>query len=735
MESHGTVDCLPETEVTWKILSVEDDISYQSALVNGLKTLDYGNKKVEFLTANSAQEAGSLLAQNPDIGMILLDVVMETDDAGLRLVQSIREGIGNQLVRIVLLTGQPGMMPLDDLMSTYDIDDYWNKSELTQDHLQTIVLSNLRTWEHLSVIQKARHGMQLLIESSQRISSKYDLKSYTQAILHEVVKLFDFEKGGIVCMAHQHEDVPDKALVFAAAGEFQSWANQYIGSIEVDEYTLQMLKKSFSTEKHVFGSPISVLYFSGEDIDQRDYAVLVKHHSALQDYQIEMLKVFCENVSLGFKNVALHGRLAELAYYDTITGLHNKNWLLRQLAGLSAIERKNSKLLMLFVEDMSYSEVMFGVQFGRSLMKHLHAHLKACFVRSVDIALYERDTLILLVYDRQDYTREDLEHVLHPRLQIDDSLHVIDLMGSLVKLSDVEDKTPAQILGVAKSTLEYAKHDNVDFGVFSQSQLQLHQQRYTLLKALREAIPTDKLFIHLQPKIRLQDDQVIGYEVLARWQHKDGSMIPPDQFIKMAETSGLIDRLDRRITRLACRAAKALESNGIVNVSLSVNVSGAEISRPDYVDNFLDLLREEQVEPSKIDIEVTETQLMNERKAIMEHLKRFKALAIRVSIDDFGAGYSSLAYLSTLNTEVLKIDRQFIARMLDTKEDLQVVKMIIDLGHTLNMEVLAEGIETKEQYEQLKSLGCDTGQGYYMAKPMQLDEVLTWHHSPHQWGS
>ncbi len=725
MRSQGKLDYLSKTETTWKVLSVEDDTGYQSALLNGLQSLDYGTKNVEFLTANSAQEAGSVLAQNPDIGVILLDVVMETDDAGLRLVQSIRESIGNHLVRIVLLTGQPGMMPLDDLMASYDIDDYWNKSDLTHDHLQTIVISNLRTWEHLTVIQKARQGMQLLIESSQRISSKMDLRSYTQAILQELVKLFEFEKGGVVCMAHQHEEIPDKALVFAATGEFSDWSNQYLGSITVDEEFSHALMKSFNQQEHVIGTAVSALYFSSEELDQRDYVVLVKHENPLRDYQVEMLKVFCENVNLGFKNIALHSRLAELAYYDTSTGLHNKNWLLRQIAGLSPEERKDCKVVMLFVEELAYSEVLFGVQYGRNLMKYLHAHLKACFVRSIDIALYERDTLVLLVYDRQDYEREDLEHVLHPRLQIDDSLHVIDLLGCMVRLSDVPDNTPAQVIGIAKSALEQVKHDNVDFGVFSTQQLLQNQNRYSLLKDLREAIPTEQMFIHMQPKIRLADGGLVGFEVLVRWRHKNGDMIPPDQFVKMAETSGLIDRLDRRVTRLACRAQTVLAEHN-VRVPLSVNVSGVELSRPDFVDNFVELLQTEAVAPQSLDVEVTETQLIVERKAVLKHLKRFKELGIRVSIDDFGAGYSSLAYLSTLNTEVLKIDRQFINRMLETKEDRQVVQMIIDLGHTLHMEVLAEGIETQEQYKALKEMGCDTGQGYFMAKPMPLEQAIDW---------
>ncbi|TYL49248.1 two-component system response regulator [Marinomonas sp. IMCC 4694] len=133
-----------------KVLSVEDDPDYQAALMNGLSVLNYDDKQMIFLTTSSAHEALAIIIEHPDISIVFLDVVMETDQAGLHLIRAIREDLGHKLMRIVLLTGQPGMAPVNDLIAQYDIDDYWCKSDLTQAHLQTIVLSNLRTWAHLS---------------------------------------------------------------------------------------------------------------------------------------------------------------------------------------------------------------------------------------------------------------------------------------------------------------------------------------------------------------------------------------------------------------------------------------------------------------------------------------------------------------------------------------------------------------------------------------------------------
>lgn len=708
-----------------KILTVEDDIVYQETLLLSLKTLNYGGREVEFLTANSAQEAATVLAKHPDVSIVLLDVVMEQDDSGLRLVRSIRHGLGNQLVRIVLLTGQPGMMPLDDLMANYDVDDYWNKSELSIDHLQTIVLGNLRTWEHMQAMQQARQGLQMLIESSQRLSNKLDLKSYAQSILDELAAVFNLNQGGIVCITHKQDESVEKALVYAAAGIYKSWANQFLNNITSDEELLRVVSQSLEAQGHVIETPLSALYFTSEDVDQHDYVVLVQCDRPLSDYEIDLLLIFGENINAGFNNVALHNRLSELAYIDPVTGLYNKNWMLRQLEQLTLKERQHGKLLMLFMEEICHSEMLMGVKYGRTLVKHLAMYLKACFTKAIDLVLYERDTLMLLIYDHQDYDRASLEHVLHPQLEIDGAKHYVDLTGALVRLDSMDYHSPQQILGVAKSVLEQAKHQNTEFGEFNATEFAQIQERYDLMKRLRAALLNEEIFIHLQPKVRLTDQQLVGFEALVRWRDENHQLIPPDRFVPLAEASGLVDKLDEYVAMRACEAVKALRQHGI-DVPIAVNIAGSELSRADFVSRFHENLRQQQVSTQSIEIEVTETQLIEVLKSAAQYLDKLIELGIRVSIDDFGAGYSSLSYLSLINASELKIDRQFISRMEQTEQDKQIVQMIINLGHLLGMSVIAEGIETQSQYQMLHEMGCDTGQGYFIAKPMPVDEVMEW---------
>jgi EAL domain-containing protein (putative c-di-GMP-specific phosphodiesterase class I)/CheY-like chemotaxis protein/GGDEF domain-containing protein len=715
----------PRTRNYCKVLSVEDDKDYQDALLNGLSALNYDNKKVDFLTASSALEAATVIAENPDISVIFLDVVMETDHAGLRLIRTIREDIGNDLVRIVLLTGQAGMTSADDLISQYDIDDYWCKSDLTQVHLQTIVLSNLRTWEHLSDMKEARHSMQLLLAASQRIASKSDISDYTHSILEELGQLLKVKNGGIVCFFHPEKEDLANASIVATSGEFSVHKNRYfLPAIEVDVLKDTVLN-AYEQKKHVFIDGFSVLYFSNKELDGRVYMVVVKINRTLAANEINLLQVFCENIGAGFRNVALNNKLTELAYIEPTLGIHNKNWLIRDIRDMFSWEREKATLLMVCVDDLAYTESVLGASYCDQLILSLYDYLNDFFGQSVDIAMLERDTLMLVVYDDKEYTELSLERIIHTKIKVEKSTHSLDLTISSVTLSDFPSYSAEQLISVGKSTLARAKYEDVAFLAFSNELASAMFGRFELLQDLREAILNDDIMAYFQPKVSLKDSTLIGFEALARWEHKNGSFIPPDVFISLAESSGLIAKLDRQILRQSCRAIHTLKGIGI-NVPISVNVAGNEIIRPDFISTFKAILEEEQAPTELIELEITESQLINEKATINRHLSALKALGVNTNIDDFGTGYSSLAYLSTLAVSTLKIDHSFVWQMEESEKDWEILKMIIELGNLLGLSVVAEGIETEQQKTHLLALGCENGQGYLFAKPMSIDDTIYW---------
>lgn len=709
---------------TWKVLSVEDDAGYQLALQFAIRSLQVQGRSIQLLTTQSARDAATVIAENPDISLILLDVVMENDDAGLRLIGTIREVLGNATVRIILLTGQPGLAPREGVMKRYDIDDYWCKSELTDEHLATIITSNLRTWEHINQLKRARQGLQMVIDASQTISSKRDFSSFVHSVLEEIGRIIGVDEGGIICTPRSPDTPINDAIIIAASGSFRALTGQPVSAIEPAEL-LDTFQQVAYKRQHLFLDGYSLFYFSSSDIDKREYLTLVKVQRPLAPAEINLLQVFSEHVSSAFANVALYNRLTELAYSDPLLGIHNRNWLLRELDNLTTHDRQSTRLAVLDIDDFTAIGITFGETFCNQLIIRLHEQLRAALTENTLIARIDRDALAILVGDDKPLDNLFFEHFLNQPLQIADGEHSISATVAVVDLQSLADLQAEQILRLAESMIETARHKKQHYTFYDTRLEHEIANRYSLLSELRSAVTQKKLYVELQPKVRLADGKLVGFEALARWQKASGQMIPPSQFIPLAETSGLIVKLDQLILQQTCQAIHTLQAAGI-NVPVAFNVSSFELLRPDYFSTLLHLIREADIEPHQLELEITETQAMREYTSISPYLRKLVELGMEVSIDDFGTGYSSLAHLTDLPASSLKIDRSFVSRLEPSASDEHVVEMILRLGTLFNFKIVAEGIETEFQRTKLLAMGCEIGQGYLFSPPMPLAAALRW---------
>ena len=242
----------------------------------------------------------------------------------------------------------------------------------------------------------------------------------------------------------------------------------------------------------------------------------------------------------------------------------------------------------------------------------------------------------------------------------------------------------------------------------------------TLENSLRKAIREEELILHFQPKVELETGRIMGTEALTRWNHRKFGWIPPSEFIPIAEETGLIVPLGKLVLEKACRQNKEWQDKGYSDLVIAINVSVLQFKTGDIVKTISDVLEKTKLEPEYLLIEITESVLQDveESKTI---INRLGALGVRVSLDDFGTGYSSLSVLKHLPIHYLKIDKSFIDDINMT--DQNIVKAIIEMGMNLNFELVAEGIETKEQADFLKQNGCHYGQGYFFSKPMLAEDI------------
>lgn len=719
----------------WTILSVEDDNLYQQTLCLALKGLEVNNTPVNVVTANSAAEASLILSSRDDISVILLDVVMETDDAGLRLVDTIRSVIGNNRVRIILLTGQPGMAPHEDVMKQYDIDEYWIKTDTSEEQLRSSVTSNIRTWHYLTELFNAKRGLQMLVDASRVITSKRDIRSFTRTVLLEIAKVIGVSsEGGIVCAHHNAYKSIKEAEVIAVSGRFSKHQSELIQDIlqaadsKEKSNILSLLETAMNSQSHSFSEGLSALYFSTQDVDKRSYIIYVQTPETLSSAHIALLQVFCENISNGFTNLALFNRLSQLAYYDTEMNAPNRNWLEREISQLDSSALSDSTLVLVDVKNYAETAVMLGKRYIETLMRSFHQVLLFEFSRAAAICRVDDNQLALLFLESDTVDSQRLARLTEKKVVIDGVQHTVLSTVGEMSLKQFVGSAASEIVTTAQIAVASAREKKLSYTHFDVKTTGEIANRQHILHELYSAMTSaNELSVALQPKVNMLTGKLVGAEALIRWVRPDGKTVPPSKFIPVAEASGLINRIDLIVLRKTIAAIDALSKEGI-RVPVSFNVTCSDLRNETFVEEVWNSLDSSSIEPSLLEIEITETQAMEDYDFINPILRQFRQRGIKISIDDFGTGYSSLSHITDLAVSTLKLDRSFVSKLSSDEKQagVAVCEMVLRLANKFNFELIAEGVENDEEKLGLLGIGYELAQGFYFAKPMALSEFIKW---------
>ncbi|WP_277053425.1 EAL domain-containing protein [Pseudoalteromonas marina] len=710
-----------------KVLTVEDDINYQLALTNSLKEMrPEDNCEIEVLTANSVSQAALVLSLHPDIALTFIDVVMEDDDSGLRLVSTIREVIGNADMRIVLLTGQPGFAPEQQIMKTLDIDEYWNKSDVSAEKLQSIVTSNLRTWKYISQISSARKGLQLVLDASRSINSKHDMGSFSKAVLEEISNILNVTEGGGIMCSTQSDGEIIRAHISTANGCFDGYEGKLIDDRVLLPQIYSDFERALDEKRHVFSEHHTVFYFCNKEIAGESYITIVQSDNEISEQNEYLLKVFSENVSTGFSNIALLNKLTELAYTDVSLNMHNRNWLTREIKNMNLHEQYQTRLLVFEVEQFEEKAFSFGHDFCQKLLKEVYKNLMTIFDGySARIAIINNSSFGLLINANFDITDEMIASLIRQKCIITSVKQYADLRILDLALSSVLNIVPEKIISIAESSLSDSHNASLKYIKHTQEKTEALTNRYSLMARLRRVIGASTLQVALQPKMDLATLTPVGFEALARWQLEDGSFVSPEIFIELAETAGLISELDSVIFDKIISTIHKLSDIG-VNLPIAFNASAFDLVDPDYCKKILHKLKDANIPPEMLELEITETQAISNYDLIRESLDKFMALGIKVSIDDFGTGYSSISHITEIPANILKIDRCFLTDIERNANNQYILEMIVNLAKRFDFSIIVEGVETLEQCEWVKKIGCDVAQGYYFSKPLFFDDLTTW---------
>ena len=418
------------------------------------------------------------------------------------------------------------------------------------------------------------------------------------------------------------------------------------------------------------------------------------------------------------------------ATHDALTGLPNRALLLDRLEqALTAAFQTSGEVAVLLIDLDRFKEIndTLGHSYGGDLLRQVGPRLQSVLREGDTVARLGGDEFAVLLPVVEG---EGEAHAIAERLR--ESLHrrfdvlgvALDLEASIgVALSPWHGTDTEVLLRNADIAMYVAKEVKAGAVVFRPEEHSVGANRLTVLGDLREALDSgDELFLHYQPKVTLDGGEVEGLEALLRWRRSDGGMVPPSDFIPVAEGTGIIIRLTEQVLGMALAQLRRWLDEGIA-VPVAVNLPTRcllDAALPDLVDR---LLREHGVPAHLLRLEVTESAVMSDVSRCMDVLERLHDLGVRLSIDDFGTGYSSMVHLRRLPVDELKIDRSFVLGMTTVQQDAIRVRTAVDLGHNLGLTVVAEGVEEAEHAGALRDLGCDVAQGYHFARPMAADDV------------
>lgn len=716
----------PSGGPAWRVLIVDDDEDVHVATELALRRVAILGRPMQFLHAYSAAEARRVLLDEADIAVILLDVVMESEHAGLELVHFVRNEAGLKQTRIVLRTGQPGYAPEIDAIRDYDINDFKTKAELTRPKLYATLTVAIRSYSQLRELEQHRLGLDAILRASNELMEEQKLPGFADGVINKLSALLNLPSDGLV-YAQPLGDAAQSAAqgtVLAAAGSLAATLGKRLSDLPDDAGLVETLLASLRSQTNSFAPRSATLYLGGGT--ERQMVAHLRTPAPVPEIDQQLLEVFCTNISARLDNIELVDKLHDYAYIDQLLGLPNRIAFIEALdRALAQQPRPAHVVAIIGIDHFGDINLALGPDFGDQLLVAVGRRLGDSFGANAMVARVSGDTFGILGPDG-DIHPEAIGELFSSPIQVGGGDVSVSVSTGLGRFSEVEGCGNGAFMEASIAAKQAKSGSRASSVYYSREMETQTRQRVSLHQKLRTAFDQKRLALHYQPQLSLETGMVIGCEALLRWQEQ-GQFIPPNEFIPLAESSGLIIQIGLWVLRSACAEQVRLERAGHGNVRMAVNVSMAQLRHTEFLDWLDAAIADTGIRPSQLELEITESMAMIDPAALVDLLQKIDARGVTVAIDDFGTGFSSLSYLQMFRVHRLKIDQSFV-RNLNNQPGQQnsIAELIVQLGHKFGMSVIAEGVEYPEQADFLRSLGCDEVQGFHFARPMDAQALDAW---------
>jgi diguanylate cyclase (GGDEF)-like protein/PAS domain S-box-containing protein len=445
-------------------------------------------------------------------------------------------------------------------------------------------------------------------------------------------------------------------------------------------------------------------------------------------------EIVCFVVDLS-QNKQTQEKLNHLAYHDALTDLPNQVLFKDRLKQAIALSRRNDQMqavLLLNLDRFKTINDSLGYTAGDRLLQSVAQRLTSCVRESDTVARFGGDEFAVLLtqiprtQDAANVARAIKQALDQAFLFEDQEIFVSSSIG--ISMYPQDGRDTAGLLKTAGVALDRAKvQGGNNFHFYTAGGTTRALKQLVLESNIRPGLEREEFFVQYQPQVDVRGFQLVGMEALVRWQHPGLGLLYPSEFVSIAEETGLIISLGDFVMRTACAQNKTWQDKGLKSMRLSVNFSARQFQQPTFITDVAHILKETNLDPRWLELELTESSIMKDPEEAIEKLHELKLMGISVAIDDFGTGYSSLNYLKRFPIDTLKIDKTFVSDVCKDPHDTAIVRAIINLGHALDLTVVAEGVETKEQLQYLSALECDVVQGFLFSKALStraFEELL-----------
>jgi len=470
-----------------------------------------------------------------------------------------------------------------------------------------------------------------------------------------------------------------------------------------------------------------------DDFDKPEINLIDIHHNR-RVFKRSIIQIDGDSKAIIIQDItkaSLHSEaLEEMALHDSLTGLPNRVLLHDRIQSgikLSKREHKSCLLLMMDLNRFKHVNDTLGHSTGDELLKQVASRMSEQIRETDTLSRIGGDEFaILLINSDIEWSKKI---AINLKQAISKPFHIMNNtieIGVSIGITSIENVHNAEeLMSQADIAMYHTKRENLEYCFYSQDIDPGHSDRTLIINSLRSGLDNNEFQLYYQPQVSPNNKNDMGFEALVRWQHPTLGFLPPDVFISLAEENGYINELTQSIFSMAIKQSEQWLEQGL-KINLSINLSAANLHDISLLPFISRILEESTIAAEQLTLEITESMLMQDQSDIIDKLNQIKFLGMRLSIDDFGTGYSSLAYLRHMPVDELKIDRSFISDLNTFDSDLKLVHSIIDLAHNLDLEVVAEGIETEVQQQLLTDLKCERLQGYLYSKPMPSNQVVKW---------